>query len=344
MKANNMLSLSNIQKKSRNQSIDLVKIIAMFMVMALHTFIGKTQTLFISCLSIMSGIAIPLFFMVSGFLMWNRNVDYKYALKKIFGIVRFVAIICLMYYIIFILPKGFDYIDFLKLFFGSFVQRSYMPVFWYFGAMCLIYALLPAIYRFGLRNNNLPIYSFLILMCIVFVTFILNITIKFEKSYILQTFRIWNWLFYFMIGCFFKSIYTERGTFFSMETRKHCFFALPIVIIAYIIFVKITKTYLLGIEYYFGSTLCWIYATLVFILCLTLKIQDNKFITMMSKCFLPVYAIHEIVIRHIVNKLHFVDYFGEYYPIFDYILVVSISILLSLAIMKLPYSNKIFKI
>lgn len=51
--------------RKRNQSTDLVKIFAMFGVMALHT-IDETNTTVGFILSRIAGISVPLFFMVSG--------------------------------------------------------------------------------------------------------------------------------------------------------------------------------------------------------------------------------------------------------------------------------------
>ena len=70
----------------RNQSIDLIKIIAMIMVIGLHVNIGRLDNPIAFVISRTSGIAIPLFFMVSGFLLWGRKDNVKYSLKKIFNI------------------------------------------------------------------------------------------------------------------------------------------------------------------------------------------------------------------------------------------------------------------
>lgn len=84
----------------RNQSIDLIKIIAMYMVLMLHTGVARHFATNYDYTSVpevymVAGIAIPLFFMVSGFLLANRLVDWKYSFSKIIGILRFTFIICL---------------------------------------------------------------------------------------------------------------------------------------------------------------------------------------------------------------------------------------------------------
>ena len=329
----------------RNQSIDLIKVIAMFMVMALHTIIRPMANIATFYVPTMSGIAIPLFFMVSGFLLIDKKSDYKYSLKKIFSILKFVAIVCFVYYVVFMLRKGFDIKDFPKLFIGSFVQRGGMSVFWYFGAMIIIYMLLPFINKLYKKYINFGLYSVLCLGCIVFITYMLNVTITFERTYIIQTFRIWNWLFYFCFGGLIKSIYIERereGKIGVVDiSSKNLLLIVLIIQIIYVAFCYYMWTYLKGIEYYFGSLLCIVYAAFVFCFALSLRINNNRIISIMSSLFLPVYAIHRTVIHLVSGHTTFL---GGLSPIVDYILVVIITISASYGIMKLPLMDKIFKI
>lgn len=74
---------------TRNSSIDLIKTVAMLGVIALHTthnYLGDSFN--VSNVMYETGvISIPLFFMVSGYLLLGRNnVNYRYVSHKIFGI------------------------------------------------------------------------------------------------------------------------------------------------------------------------------------------------------------------------------------------------------------------
>lgn len=77
---------------ARNLSIDLVKIIAMLMVIHIRVTGVVSESLLSLCNDAYSGIAIPLFFMVSGYLLSAKNLTPKYSVKKIKGILRFVGI------------------------------------------------------------------------------------------------------------------------------------------------------------------------------------------------------------------------------------------------------------
>lgn len=184
----------------RDQSIDLVKIIAMTMVIILHTNMHNLIMPFGYVLFWASGIAIPLFFMVSGYLMATKQkVTYRYSLKKILNIIKFITIISFplaLYDLITGLANINGFIT--QIFILPYIQDGYFWPMWYLGAMCIMYAILPLLNRYIIRNG-LIIYTLSILVIIETFAFYLNITQRFEE-HIIQTFRLWNFISYFLIG------------------------------------------------------------------------------------------------------------------------------------------------
>lgn len=143
----------------RNLSIDLVKIVAMFGVMCLHT----TQLYFIpgvfcftDILFESAVISIPLFFMVSGYLLLGReNADYRYAFRKVIGIIRFVSIIVFTFWLArSVYHLQFDFVELFKSLVYPYIQRGQFGVFWYFGAMIILYLLYPIINTIYNRHRN----------------------------------------------------------------------------------------------------------------------------------------------------------------------------------------------
>lgn len=185
-------------------SIDLIKIVAMCAVMCLHTqYAFSEESTLAHFLYVSAVVAIPLFFTTSGYLMLGRkDISYAYVFRKIYGILRFVTIITIGWYLIFGIRHGES---FLWTTVGSLLQGGSMSVFWYLGAMIIIYALLP----FLNRLYNVCYKRFIILTITLFVVasviFILNFSndIHLEQNTI-QTFRLWNWLMYFCLGGIFK--------------------------------------------------------------------------------------------------------------------------------------------
>ena len=135
-------------QENRNLSIDLVKIVAMFGVMCLHSthsFAIPNHFCFADVLYESAVVSMPLFFMVSGYLLIGRpNVNYRYSIRKIIGIVRFVSIIVFAYWMILsIYQRNFDFAELVWSLIQPYFQSGKFSIFWYFGAMIIIYVLYP---------------------------------------------------------------------------------------------------------------------------------------------------------------------------------------------------------
>lgn len=323
---------------NRDQSIDLIKIIAMFMVMSLHTCIGRLDNPIAFVMSRISGIAIPLFFMVSGFLLWDKKVDYKYSIRKIFNIIKFVFVTSILTWLIIRVHHRFDILDSLRIFGGSFIQRGELRVFWYLGAMILIYLILPFLKYFDRKYVSFGMFALLFLMIAVLGVFSLNFNYSFEKEYTFQLFRIWNWLFYFILGGMVRRYVASREK--PVLSFRKAIILSTFAMFFFVAFVYYVKPYIGGIEYFFGFPLCWIYALLVFLTCISIKIK-SKIVGELSNLFLPVYTIHNFVISHVCHRFDFV---GVVSPVIDYLIVVSITVGMSYLIMKIPIAKEVFKI
>lgn len=324
----------------RNQSIDLIKIIAMIMVIGLHVNIGRLDNPIAFVISRTSGIAIPLFFMVSGFLLWGRKDNVKYSLKKIFNILKFCLLVCFAYWLLFDLRhgKGIDYLWLLCK--GCFIQQERMGVLWYLGAMIILYALLPIINYLDSKYKFFIIYINIILLSVIFVTFTLNLYMRFEQNYIIQTFRIWNWLFYFSLGGIIKKTYNRH--ILTSYCKKKIIGLLTIIFWGiFVLYVYYMRNHLGGIEYFFGTPICWLYASSMFIFILSLNIKENRIIKELSNVFLPVYVIHITVIS-IIHERFPLNW--TWAPIWDFISVSIISVVIGVILMRIPFINKGFKI
>lgn len=191
------------EKKDRQLSVDFVKIIAMVGVMILHSqvsiFDGNPIALAMSDAAVYS---IPLFFMTSGYLLLDRNkVSYKYSFHKILGIARFVLLITSILWLALGMRHGENYLLYT---FGCFLQKGGMGIFWYFGAMILIYLFLPLLHSLYKIHKK----SFATLTIVLFVisnaVFLLNFFNIHVENATIQTFRLWNWVFYFNMGGLIK--------------------------------------------------------------------------------------------------------------------------------------------
>ena len=103
-----------------------------------------------------------------------------------------------------------------------------------------------------------------------------------------------------------------------------------------------------GNEYLFGSIPCMAYAIITFIACMNTRIRDNAIIANLSKCFLPVYAIHIILLLFMFNHQPMIGIERLFIPqiaiAVEYLTASSVIILVSLAITRIPYMDRIFRI
>ena len=203
--------------------------------------------------------------------------------------------------------------------------------------MIIIYSLLPILNDLYLNKNK----SFVLLLIALFVidnaVFFANIYVEGKpfEFYIMQPFRIWNWLFYFCLGGYTKTIS------FKIKKRNVTLCTILFFVIN-ILFQELLLPYI-GSKYceYFYSS-CWVMAfTLsLFLLITSITIVHSKIIELLSNLFLPMYTIHLFVIWFVRD--HNVLEFGG--VICFYLQCSLLSILLSFMIMKVPYIKSIFKI
>lgn len=340
----------------RNQSIDLIKVIAMLGVIVLHTTLQfhLDKTIIGHVLFSMAGISMPLFFMVSGYLMLNKGRDYLYLLKKCVNIIWFVLIVTFLLDIL-ILRTDFSLKEWGLDFVTSFLQRRRFFVFWYFGTIILLYLAVPLFDN--LRNRSIKKY---IILCFVFLLLgsifqDMNITNNFE-TIIPQPLRFWYWSFYFMIGGLVRELLNKNDKLLCVNdvNLRHNYSNLggKLLIISlyalYVLYYLWAKKYVgqYGIEYLFGSLPCQILSISLFIIIIkNVQIKDNKIISFFSNLFLPVYSLHMFVI----SKTAFISNYCNFditsiTALFYYLFVSAVTIGLSWIIMKLPILKSIFRI
>lgn len=319
---------------TRNQSIDVIKIIAMSLIVDLHTTwtFSSELAFFVHNLGV---IAIPLFFMVSGYLLIGRKkVTYKYSLKKIFNILKFVFFIVGITWAIHYSFSWWNFNDFIFNFFGAFIHMGYFSVFWYFGAMIVIYLLYPLI-NVLYRKKNLYFLAFFIIAIIQNCMFLSNV-IGIGESGVPLTFRLWNWIFYFMLGGFIQNFSLDRNTLLNF---------LVILTISTLLIMNWLDPYLHthGVGLFYSCPIVIAFACSVFLFLLTFYYKDNPLIKEFSNLFLPVYAIHPIVIIYTYKLRHWL-WTIDFGCIIYWLTVLLLTCIISFIILKIPFIKLIFKL
>ena len=165
-----------------------------------------------------------------------------------------------------------------------------------------------------------------------------DVACLFEKNHIIQPLRIWYWLLYFLLGA-----WTRQNQ--ERFRRINWDYAL-IACICFVIFGKYVKAG--GNEYLFGSIPCIAYAFITFMACVNTKITDSKVIAELSQCFLPVYAIHNILLGIFFSHQPMPMIESTFCPqiaiAIQYLIVSTIIVSISLVLMHTKYIKSLFRI
>ena len=331
-------------KKTRNINLDLLKIMACVGVVLLHTTISGFKDTeswnYLTFLYYLGTYSIPLFFMVNGYLLLGKNeISYSYILQKIKWILVTVSIWTL---IIWIYKRDFSQNPIKKVL-GSLLQRGYFFQFWFFGALILIYLCLPILKRF-LKSKNRYL---LVLSLLVIIGFVLELTNyllqKPVQVYVIQTFRLWTWFFYYILGGFIAQ--------FNLANLRSCFKNWMKVVTLVLLFISPFILYVLAkdihhnlyAEYFYDSIFVKIVSLGFFLTVLTfdLNTDKNRWIIYISNQIMGVFIIHTFVMK-VWEKLVGFSFAGAYLLFLIFTLSVSFAVVGIL--IKIPYFNRIVKL
>lgn len=325
--------------QERNLNLDLIKILAMVFVVGLHSgnkfYIGDIEVNYYYIWTI-CGTAIPLFFTVSGYLLLGRiNVDWHYSARKIWGIVRFVFVVCWIYWLIMlIITKEPRWDKLYKDPLGAFLMGGAFWQFWYFGAMNIIYFLYPFLNKLYNEKQKTFVHFFIFVIAICTVVYYLNIITPgtFEAK-LPQSLRIWNWLMYFCLGGIIKKNSKKIGwKWVLLLALGYCIQ----LIIAKNVNIKMFKS-----DYNFASPLTLLYIYCLFQALNHMNVQNiSNIIKSLSLLFLPVYTIHPFFIY---NSNSFRHTFHAGYPIYWMIITIA-SVAVSWVIMQTKVGKWVFRI
>lgn len=284
------------------------------------------------------GFAIPFFFMSSGYFLLNRGkINFKYSIKKNCAIIRIVFIWNLIYLILKAIKGYFTEhlitVNILSIFqevLKSFAQKGAFSHFWYLGALGILYFLLPVFSKFSIAGKK----KTLILFGTIAV-FIQLLSFKFKmpvQSCIIQTLRLWTWLFYFILGSLMVEL---KPKIEKIPIHIH-----TIICIIFTIVIAVFQNYVgsnliiesiglkLHAEYFYDSILEIFWVSFLFLL--LLRVNCSKRIKVVISKIVPltmgIYIIH-FELKGIVCKIINVDTFLT--VIFYWIVIFLLSAIIS---------------
>lgn len=331
-------------RKYRNINLDLLKVFACVGVVLLHTAMGGFKETgswnFSTYLYYLGTYSIPLFFMVNGYLLLGkREITYSYILQK----VKWILITVSSWSAIVWLFK----LDFtanpIKKIIASLIQKGYFFQFWFFGALILIYICLPILKKF-LNSKRSYLYILSVLLVIGLIFELTNIVLQMPiQTYVIQTFRLWTWFFYYILGGFIaqfdKDIINNRFKKWMKVILVLLFLVSPLILF----FLARTTYHNFFAEYFYDILFVKVVSLGIFltIFSLVLNQDSNKWIIFLSNQTMGVFIIHTYIMK-VWEKLFGFSFVGAY--LLFAIFTLSVSFIIVGMLMKIPYFNRIVKL
>lgn len=295
------------EKQERNLNIDLIKIISCIGVVGLHVFYqyGESSTMY-RLIYNMGIISIPLFFMASGYFMLNRSVDWKKIINKIKKIILFVTIWGIAFWLLYgIIDHNLTLYQLAVNIFGPYIQKGHLGQFWFLASLIIVYLLSPILIKFKMKNHTMYyILLFSLILLSAILSYIDITSGKVMEGHFIQTFRLWIWLPYFMIGGEMPHI----KRFLAIKIQKNKaglnIFACGIILCllsVYACYIENIQHNMFA-EYIYDDFVTYICVFIIFLLLDNVVIHHNgvmfnRLIVSLSTLTVGIYIIHPTVIK-----------------------------------------------
>lgn len=302
--------MSNVEIK-RNYNLDLLKILACIAVVGLHT-LNKDLSIVNSTLYYMCTFAVPVFFMTTGYIIWQRpNIKFGYSFSKIKSILRLVILWNIIFYcceeiaksVLIIVGGGeniilFDILRLLKQILKSLVQKGIVWQFWYLGALMIVYFLLPFLSSYILdKKNRFNSCLLILIICSIIIQILSYIQGTPIQENIIQTFRLWTWLMYFMLGGVMFDIIEIIKNKISLKIHSLILVIFTIWIVIYENVMGRVALHNLYAEYFYDSfsTIIWVCCLFTFVMRLNLSKRLEIIIPYLCNLTLGIYIVHPVI-------------------------------------------------
>lgn len=253
--------------------------------------------------------------MSSGYFLLNRSkVAISYSKHKCIGVIRVIIgwnfIIAIFRVLKAILLQKNIIDEILRLpveCVKCVLQKGTLWHFWYLGALMIIYLLLPVISRF--TNKKLKTLFF----CTGVISIIIELTSFYLKSpiqkHVIQTFRLWTWIFYFLLGGQMSQIKQWFSKKVSVKNHVILLFTYTIILLSYQMYIGsnliIENVSRLHAEYFYDSLVEMIWIILLFSLLLriNLSITAKRITFAIVPLTMGIYIIHPLIIKVVIGLI-----------------------------------------
>ncbi len=326
--------------KKREYSFDILRVIAMIMVIAIHVsnvysrsfgIISNGSFLVSLIFNTVSRISVPIFLMISGALLLDRKFDKKKYIQRIKKFVIIIIVWDVIYLVWEYLYLGVTYDKLYKL-----LYEPYRAHLWFLYTILLLYILQPLLRKILNKSNK----TVKIILLVLWLTFS---TLSLVNVFIANTFTVFSYIGFFVLG---KYLYDFIK---SHDLRKYNVLLILVIIICNIASIALNYTYSLKYHMFYNFFFAYrvpfimlsAFAFYILIISNYKKDSISKTISTLSDLSLGVYLIHGIFLDVTVK----IFMYPAVNPIFGIPLFVLDIFVCSIAavfiIKKIKYLNRI---
>ena len=324
----------------RNLGLDLLKIFSCIGVVVLHSTrpgFNLEQYNISAYLYYLATYAIPLFFMLNGYFLLNKKkLPYSYVFNKIRGILTIVFVWNML---IWVIKRDFNVNPLMKII-GSLLQKGYAYQFWFFGSLIIIYLTLPIVKK--VLEKDYSYFAILLILIVIGIVIEMINTFIFHKplqQYVPQTFRLWTWFFYYILGGYLGKINIQE---IKLTKLIKISFSIIFIISPILLFYLAKNVYHdAPAEYFYDSMIVKIVSIGLFILFLKIEknivLKNNELIVKLSSLTMGVYIVHTYVLARVAKYINYNLWYNTVIILFA---TLSISFLIS----RIIWSVKNFRV
>lgn len=288
-------------KKTREYAFDILRVISMIMVIIIHVanvycrsfdLISNKSYLAALIFNTICRVSVPIFFMISGALLLDRNFNKSKYLKRVIK------------YIILIVAWDIIYLVWEYFYLGVTYNKLYMLIFdpyrahlWFLYTILVLYAVQPLLkIIMDKANNNVK-------MAMLIIWFLLSLA-SMINPYIAKFFTIFSYTGYFILGKYFYEFIKKH----DLKKFNLLFICLIIVcfsisvVMNYSLSIKVNQFYNKFFAYRTPFIMLSSFALFILITSNYKKDNLNKWIMNLSDLSLGVYLIHGIFLDVTVKK------------------------------------------
>lgn len=334
--------------EKRNIGIDLIKIIACVLVIMLHS-LNPTEPAVVNntfnlILYYMGTLAIPVFFMASGYFVLNKAaISYVYSFKRIKSILIVVLSWLFLYsLVVFVFKHKFTFLNEIEGSAFTGVPDSHFYHFWFFWALILMLLIAPILVWILQKSFR---YFIALIIIVTIICLIQDISLHMGYTYLMQNtpqvFRINIWIEYYLLGGLVGNAHFDQIKTF-VERYFIQFSILDIILYVALIMYSLWNRQIIGWAYAeanYNNILVIIISLISMTLFATSKPQAQKAIEYIIPATMGIYILQSFFITYLSKIMFF-----SMYPVFLIpVVFVACLVIVKLAL-RIPIISKLFRL